>query len=183
MNTCTIGLLAVAAALSMLSCGDAVQPPAEGTIMASIHSASSAPAGYACQQTHSFTLGDEAPSLSNKGKTWVDGQAGHSVSCTVRGSGTYSVSAKIAGNSSSFQVTASQVSVGGDNPATVSLFDTALALNLYDEACTIEFSGDLTVEKGAVWAMVSCNHLISKDDGHLWCGLNAMILFKSCSTS
>jgi hypothetical protein len=116
------------------------------------------------------------------GSTWIDGQAGHTVTCSVRGSGTYSLSATIAGNSSNFQITAPSVSAGGDNTATVSVFDTAMALNLYDQACKVEIDGDFKVEKGAIWASVRCDHLISNDDLHLWCGLNGVIVFKSCGT-
>jgi hypothetical protein len=184
MNSRRFGLLAIAAALSVLSCGDAVPPPAEGTMSITVQNSSAASNGYACGASHTITFGDAPPDASSRGTTWIGGQNGHNVTCTVKGNGTYSLEASISTSSakSNFTINASALSVGGTNTATVSMYDSVLSYNLYDDACTIDLSGDYTIQKGAIWAAVRCNHIQSHDDNHLWCGLVGFIVFKSCNT-
>ena len=176
-------LVSIPAALSLLSCGDATPPPPEGTVTVTIQNSGSATAGYGCGASHVLAWGGAAPSPTDQGITWVDGQDGHDVECSVSGSGTFNVSASITGNGSSFSITGT-VAAGGTGTAAVYLFDSNLAVSMSDTNCTlrVDSTGSFRVEKGAIWGAVSCSRLTSNDDNHLWCALNSTIVFKSCST-
>lgn len=179
MNSRPLAWLTIPAALLSVSCGDAVPPPGEGAVAITVQNSASATSGYACGSSHPLLWGKEAPNPSSPGKTWVDGQDGKSVSCKVKGSGTYEFNGKISGNDSSFSISGT-AQAGTTTSASVFFFDSNLALGLGDAACSITVTGDYRVEKGAISAGVSCNHLVANDDMYLWCAANGTIIFKSC---
>jgi hypothetical protein len=180
MNTRILVWLSIPAALSLLSCGDADPPPAEGAAAITVKNSGNATTGYGCGASHPLVLGVAAPTPGDKGATWVNGQGGHSVSCAVSGSGTYTVSGEISGGNLNFRISGTATQ-GGTSTATVALFDPVLALGMSDSACTINVQGSYAVEKGAIWAAVSCNHLTSSDDNHLWCAADAVFVLKNCA--
>lgn len=180
MNTRNLVWLSVPAALSLLSCGDAVAPPAEGAVGVTVKNSGTATVGYGCSAAHPITLGAAAPTSSYQGATWTDGQDGNTVSCSVTGNGTFAVKGAIAGNGANFRVDGT-VTAGGTGQAFVALFDPNQGVAMTDSACTIRVDGGFKVERGAVWGAVSCSHLSSLDDMHLWCGLDATFVFKNCA--
>jgi hypothetical protein len=177
----SFGWLTVPAAFSMLSCGDAASPPPEGGAYITITNASSSGLGKGCPSApHALKLsGATQPGPSDMGDVWVDGQDGHSVSCSVKGSGTYSVSGRLAGNGATFNINAS-VANGASGTASIFVLDPTVQMTMADTACTIKVDGSYKVEKGAVWANISCTNLTSGDDMNLICALSGTIVFRSC---
>lgn len=179
MNSRSVAWLTIPAALLSVSCGDAVPPPGEGAVGITVQNSSSAPSGYACGSPHMLVWGNEAPTPTSQGRTWVDGQNGKKVTCSVKGGGSYEFSGTLSGNDSSFSIRGT-AQEGGTGPASVYFFDSNMAFGLGDEACTVTVTGDYKVEKGAIWADVSCDHMISSDDMYLWCAARGTFVFKTC---
>jgi hypothetical protein len=177
MNTHSVGLLTILVALSLSSCGDATPPPAEGAVSVNISPSSSSPPSYGCSISQAMMLGNAAPGPASQGSTWVDGEGGHSVTCSASGDGTFTFSGEISSGNSRFTISGT-VQAGGTGSATVSMFVPS-GDGLYDQNCTVNASGDYKVEKGAIWAGISCTSLKSASD---WCGANGTFIFKSCSS-
>jgi hypothetical protein len=125
---------------------------------------------------------DVTPSATETGRLLIDGHDDASVSCSVSGSKSYKISGNIDYQGARFSVTASLGS-DGKGKATLNVWDDLIHTTIADENCTIELSSKKqTVQSGAVWANVSCSHLVTPlgDDRYLWCAANATIVFKSC---
>ncbi len=180
MNTRNLVWLSIPAALSLLSCGDAVAPPAEGAVGLTVKPSGDAAAGYSCGAAHQIVLGAAAPSPGSRGVPWTDGQDGHNVSCSVTGNGNFTVKGSISGESANFLLDGT-VTAGGTGQALVALFDPNQQLAMTDSTCTMHVDGDYKVEKGAIWGAVSCSRLKSDGDMFLWCALNATFVFKNCA--
>jgi hypothetical protein len=180
MSTRILVWLSIPAALSLLSCGDADPPPAEGAAAITVKNSGSATTGFACGASHTLVLGTVAPTPAEPGAAWVDGQGGNSVSCTVRGSGTYTFSGEIRGGNLTFRISGTATQ-GATSTATVGLFDPVLTTAMSDSACTVNVLGNYSVEKGSIWAGVSCSHLVSSEDRYLWCAVDAVFILKNCA--
>lgn len=179
MITRSLGLITIPVALTMLSCGDAVSPPAEGALSISFSPSPDAPTGYGCDATGTLVLAGESPTPTNQGITWVDGQASHSIDCKVKGNGTYEFSGTIFSYPAKFSIDGT-VTRGGTGTAVVSLFDPGAGIGLGDTGCTVEAVNDYKVEKGAIWAGVECRNLTSRDYQNNWCRITGTFVFKSC---
>jgi hypothetical protein len=180
MNTHSVGWLAIAVALSLLSCGDATPPPGEGAVSISISPSGLSPANHGCSISQTVLLGNAAPGPASQGGTWVDGEGGHAVSCSVSGDGTFSVSGEISADRAYFRINGT-VQAGGTGTAKVSMFVASTGDSLYDATCTISATGDYKVEKGAIWAGVTCSNLKSSDLFQ-WCAATGTFVFKSCAS-
>ncbi|HEY5962079.1 MAG TPA: hypothetical protein VIV60_36235 [Polyangiaceae bacterium] len=181
MNTRSLAWMTIPAAMLSISCGDAVPPPGEAAVSVQIGNSRDAPGGYACGQSHTLIWGNTGPSSSSQGSTWIDGEDGKEVSCSVSGGGTYEFSGKVVGQSSSFSITGS-VQAGGTGTASVYFFDTGgeFGYVVRDNSCTVSATDNYKVEKGAVWASFHCSHMTSAEDMYLWCDANGTFVFKSC---
>jgi hypothetical protein len=180
MNTRNLVGLSIAAALSLLSCGDAVPPPAEGAAGLNVKNSGDATVGNGCSSPHLIVLGAAAPTPGDPGATWTDGHDGHRITCSVTGNGTFTVNGTITGPGENFRVDG-KATAGETGPASVAFFDPMQTTALSDKNCTMRVDGSYTVEKGAVWAAVSCSHMVSDDDPHIWCALDASFVFKNCA--
>jgi hypothetical protein len=157
---------------------NAISAPAEGAVSLSIVPSAIAPSGRGCTVTSQQTLfGDAPPGPTSQGSTWVDGQGGHKVKCSITGDGTFTFSGEISSNTMNLRVTGT-VQAGGTGTAAVAEFDQGLAL--YDPNCTVDVSGGYLVENGAIWAGFSCSSLRSGDDTYQWRAAEETIVFKNC---
>jgi hypothetical protein len=183
MDTRSLGWLTIPVALTLLSCGDAVPPPAEGAASITIqNSTATVGSGYGCKASHTVLWGDLAPGPSSEGSVWVDGQSGHSVSCSVSGSGTYNFSGTIYGGSNRFTISGTAQAGATTNGARVQVYDTTMGgVSVSDSNCTVTLDGQYKVEKGAIYAALSCTNLRSGEDMYLVCGATGTFIFKSCS--
>jgi len=163
--------------LSMLSCGNAVSPPAEGGVSVAIGNPTSG--GGVCPGSALLELAADPPSNSDPGTTWIDGRESHQVNCSVKGSGTYDFNGTIQGNKSNFTIDGT-VERGGTGTATVAIFETKLAIGLRGENCVVDARNNYTVEKGAIWAGVECNDVGSSDFVGTQCRVRGTFVFKSC---
>jgi hypothetical protein len=145
----------------------------------------SAPPNRGCTVLQSMLFGNAAPGPASQGSTWVDGQGGHAVSCSVSGDGTYTFSGDISssGSNGRFNIYGT-VQAGGTGTAQLSVFVTGAlgGISLYDPNCTVTATGEYKVEKGAIWAGLSCSKLQSGDDTYQWCSAIGTFIFKSCSS-
>lgn len=183
------GWVATILALSALSCGDALPPPAEGAVAISLRPSSSPTPGYSCESfSLSWTSNGISPTISSPGGLLVDRQGGADVSCRASGKGTYNVSGTVGGGRSgefSFSGTVNEVAGtdGTNGTVSVSFYDIDHVRSLQGIDCTVSLGTDadsLTVESGALWATIACGKLTSPDDRGLWCAANAIVVFKSC---
>jgi hypothetical protein len=182
MDIRNLGWLAALAAFSTLSCGDAVSPPAEGAVAISLSNSSSSTTGACSSHTLTWKGGDVSPSTSAQGDLYVDGHNGASVSCKVKGTGTYEISGDIKYGDASFRISGTVDSASKTGTATVSLWDNTLYESISDSTCTIQLSnGSYTVESGAIWAGVKCPKLATASNPNILCAGNATIVFKSCA--
>jgi len=181
MKTSILSWLTIPAALLMLCCGNADLPPAEGAAGITVRNTGDSTAGLACGASHTLVLGGAAPTPVSKGATWVDGQDGHSVTCSVTGGGTFALNGEINGEAMNFRISGT-VTSGGTGTASVGLFDPdpKLSLALADSACTIRADSSFTVEKGSIYAAVSCSHLTALEDRYLWCAADGVFVFRNC---
>lgn len=174
------GWIASLLALSALSCGDAVPPPAEAAVSITLSPSGTAGAQYTCSfHTLSWTSGT-APTSNETGGLLVDGQDGASVSCKVKGDGTYTITGSVKFEDSRFDLGGS-ISESGTGTVSVSLWDKNLLTSIQDPACTITVGqSSLAVESGALWAQVACSHFTTPDNRYLWCAGTGIVVFKSC---
>lgn len=180
MDTRKLVWLSIPAALLSLSCGDADPPPAEGAVTVSIKNSGSSTSGYACGPSHTLTLAGLPPTASDTGASWVDGQEGHTVSCSVSGSGTFTFNGDISGNAANFRVSGSATQ-GASSAGSVALFDPNLQIAMSDSNCTVRVDGSYKVENGSIFAAVSCSNLMNpNDDKYLWCAADAIFAFRNC---
>lgn len=179
MITRSLGIITIPVALAMLSCGNAVSPPAEGAVSVSFSPSPSAPSGYGCDATGTLVLAGDSPTATSQGVTWVDGHDSHSVDCKVTGNGTYEFNGSIFSYPAKFSISGS-VTSGGTGTAVVSLFDPGARIGLGDTQCTVEVINDYKVEKGAIWAGIDCKNLTSREYQNNRCRITGSFVFKSC---
>jgi hypothetical protein len=110
---------------------------------------------------------------------WVDGQGGHMVKCSVRGTSTFSLSGEMKSSTDYFKVTG-MVQAGGTGTADVSAFDPGEGILLRDPQCTVSVTGGYAVEPGAIWASFACSSLRAAEDAYLWCAAEGTIIFENC---
>jgi hypothetical protein len=148
----------VAAALAASSCSEDVAAPAEAGIRVGI---SPAPQ-QACNVLGGVTVGPAVPTSSTEEGTPIkDGQEGAVVACSVKGSGSYSISASVSHKNNGFLFTGSIGSNGEGTLTTAAFFSPAIGNLEAQMPCTIVakplLSGDkLRVVPGELFAQVSC---------------------------
>lgn len=178
-------LLAIGA-LGALGCSDPVEPPAKGAANIHVRSASGIPSGYQCNiPAHIAQIGDKAnPSREDTITRVTNGKNGATVECTVKGSGTYSVTAKLNHQKVSLSLQGS-ISAGGTGEAFMASFDPTSATSLAtpdDKPCTLSVeTAPLQVAAGRLWATFNCPVL--QDDGApttTYCAADGVILVENC---
>ncbi|MGC4063359.1 MAG: hypothetical protein QM784_01635 [Polyangiaceae bacterium] len=181
MKLRNLGWCSAIAAFVALSCGDAVPPPAEGAATIALFPSKTAPTTYTCE-THSITWAGNGlgPNSASTGELLVNGHDGATVSCKVSGDSSYDVKGSIRQNGATFSFSG-KVDSNGTGTVRVDFRDQANSTNQTDEACSIQLeSGNYEVTSGAIWAGITCSHLVS-DFRYRWCAANATVVFKSCS--
>jgi hypothetical protein len=169
-------------ALALVSCGDPVPPPAEGTASISIGTPTAPDAGWNCTSIpiHTTVIGKAAPDTASQGETSIDGKDGADIECSVTGEGTYSFSGKLKQGTSIFTVSG-QASAGGTSTGSASLYDLQTTFPIAsDPAQPCTFTTH-QVEAGAIWASFTCPKVVNPNQIGLWCGARGTFVFKSCS--
>jgi len=175
-------------ALTVLSCSDAVPPPAEGGLWIRIFPMSNAPPNTACIRTtgHTATIpkdgypqADGFTGLENDpGKPVVDGENGATVTCKVSGS---SVSGRMNFNHVSFGVSGGKVPASENGTANISSFD-PIGLNLQSPAgapCSVTA---LKIQSGAVWATFRCSQYQDPtSQAQSACAAEGVFLLQNCA--
>lgn len=170
-------------ALALVSCGDPVPPPAEGTVTIDIGTPPAPDAGWNCVNipVHTTLIGKAAPDTTSQGDTAIDGKDGAEVECSVKGEGTFSFSGKLKQGTSTFTVTGT-AAPDGTGTGTVSVYDvqTTFPIASSDTAQPCTFTTH-QVESGAIWASFACTKMVNRDYIGTWCGARGTFVLKSCS--
>jgi len=150
-------------ALTVLSCSDAVPPPAEGGVYFRIYPGANVAPGTACNRTtgHEARIpsgtSPEAQGIgpftaNSPGTPAVDGESGATVSCRVSGS---SVSGRINLGNISFGVSGGKVPANENGTANVSSYDPQ-GLSMQSPPGTPCSVTPLKIQSGAAWATFRC---------------------------
>jgi hypothetical protein len=176
-------VLGFAALAGAAGCSDPVPPTPQGAFQATFVSNSSA-----CMIAgHNTAVG--AVTSSTKDKVLVSGIDGADVECTVSGSGTFSVQAKISQGGQGLEINIPKLTAGAtkDNPATGSVNYASLKTSgtvfssTTDTPCSFYFSDNHEgVASGRVWITFDCPKIIQ---GTMkTCKLGpAFAIFENCS--
>lgn len=121
MDIRNLGWLVTLAAFSTSSCGDAVAPPPEGAVTISVATSSATNGSCSPPFTMNLVAGTVPPSPTATGELLVDGRDGATVSCKVKGNGSYDISARIAYRSSWINISG-KLNEDGTGTASVSLW-------------------------------------------------------------
>lgn len=159
-SSLVLGLVGLAGAAG---CSDPVPPTPQGAFQATFVS-DSAMCGIA---GHNTAVG--AVSSSTKDKVIVSGTDGADVECTVSGSGTFSVQAKISQAGQGLEINIPKLTAGAtkDNPATGSVnyasakTSGTVFSSTADAPCNFYFSSDSQgVASGRVWITFDCPKVV-----------------------
>lgn len=166
-------------ALATISCSGSAPPPAQGSMSIHVASSSSPPAGTKCNiPGHNATIGDPPPGASSAGARVKDGD-GATVHCSVKGSGTYSVSGAMRKGSVSFQLNG-KVPSKGDGTASVSSFDPTSDTTMrspQDKPCTIS---PIEIAGGRIWAHFDCPGFVNPSAPSTYCQADGFFVFENC---
>ncbi len=170
MNLSSRWCVTAAVALGALSCSDPVPPAAQGAFRASIGSAG-LPAGKACPSGAASTFEVPAVDLSKPTEVLttttylhsaIDGEGDSKVSCSVKGSSSFTFSGRISNGGKVLELTEGVLSNNMTGTARVTLWNSMTLSNpLTSPAadCTITVvnnSKGVQVKSGSIWAQFKC---------------------------
>lgn len=161
-------------AFGVLACSDPVPPPAQGAFLAHVTSPSPLPAGKQCRIGGAFTYDIPAvfatkPIEQLDADTYlhkaVDGENGATVSCSVKGSSTFSFSGKLRqGDSVSLDISSGTMGADGKGTALIGIHNAmklSSALTSPGPTCTVQAvkgqNNALQLKPGSMWASFDCN--------------------------
>ena len=195
MNACTRWSLLAVPVLTALGCSDPVPLPSQGAVSLNIKSVAvnemSCPLTAKLYQVYDTgTAGFTAPSSSNPGNSVVDGDSGASVSCSVQGSGPFTFSGSLTGNTSEHQkitVTLSNGTVDANKSTgtvNVNVYtpDLLAAFSNGSTPCTVTVNNkQLNAGKpGSIWLNFSCPTIAYPPSS--LCGIDtSTIVFQNCN--
>ncbi len=164
-------------------CSDPLPPPAEGSGTVYVGPSNAADPGYNCGYApHTQNFGDPPPTLTTRGQTLVDGDAGSKVTCRVSGTNEFSFRGDIVIPGANVSVSGT-VTLKGKGKGTVSIFDSSMhdSVSSADGACTFDVStGDLTVANGSIWVKFNCDKVTNPSVPSIQCGASGILVFKGC---
>ena len=138
-----------------------------------------------CPVTETYQVGaPQAPTATDPGQSVVSGDAGSSISCIVKGQGTFSFSGSLHASTSMGDLISIAFSNGVVTPdftgtADMSIFTPQLAGNFSSGTpCAIHVL-DQQVKPGSMWATFACAQVLSPPSG--LCGLTGTIVFENCA--
>jgi hypothetical protein len=160
-------------AFGALACSDPVPPPAQGAFLAHVKSPSPLPEGKQCRIGGAFTydipvIFATKPLEQLDADTYlhkaVDGEKGASVSCSVKGSSTFSFSGEYTqGDSLSLSISSGTIGADGKGTALISIYNStklSTALTSPGATCTIDAAkganNNFQVKPGSMWAAFNC---------------------------
>ncbi len=153
---------------------------ARGAASLTIQNSGLAATDYSCGTAHLLTWGQlDASGFATPELAVIDGQNGASVKCTWSGDLTYELSGTLLTASTSLRLVGSVASATGIGTAQISLFDLDQQVPMSDSNCTLQINA-FSVTNGSYSSTVSCDHLVSADDTHLWCALSGTVAFGGC---
>jgi hypothetical protein len=125
----------------------------------------------------------EGPTNMDPGVRIIDGEDNSKISCTVKGSGTFSVAASIQYGSLGFTILGGSVTAGGTGTATVTLYtpETAPALQSPSGTpCTLSvMTPPFQAQSGSMWGEFRCPTLETTPSTA--CSANGIIVIENCS--
>jgi hypothetical protein len=172
-------------ALALLGCsdgGDATPagggPSARGGVYVTLAPTAS---GSCPSQGHSKSIGVVPPSFTSPGETIGDGEAGASVACSVTGSTTFSLSARIAQAGTELTLTG-EAPGRGIGSGLVEYTDDVIGIQLSSPEsmpCTIQTHDEpMQASPGSVFAQLSCSILGGTSSE---CSLAGTFVFDGCA--
>lgn len=180
----------VVLAASTFACSDPVPPPAQAGLKLSLRNASPAIAGKSCPVTAlTKTVPEtdpnnlmEGPTTTSPGVRVIDGESNSKISCSVKGSGTFNVSASIAYSGVTFTILGGTVTSGGTGTASMSVYtpETFSISSPSSTPCTLDVSmGDLQAQPGSMWATFRCASLETAPGTA--CSADGVIVIENCT--
>jgi hypothetical protein len=193
MNLSSRWCVTAAVALGALSCSDPVPPAAQGAFIVTIGSAGLA-AGKACPSGASSTFDVpavrntnlvEALSSSTYLHSAIDGQGDAKVSCSVKGSSSYTFSGRLSSQGKVLEFSDGTLSNNMMGTARVTLANSQIlsgALSSTTADCTIKVvtnSKGTQVKAGSIWAEFTCPSLERAPSDA--CNASGTFVFENCS--
>jgi hypothetical protein len=194
MNLSSRWCVTAAIALGALSCSDPVPPPAQGAFNVSLSSVSP-PNGKACPSGAAVSF--DVPSVYATGKltevlttntylhSAIDGEGDAKVSCSVKGSSSFTFSGRIASQGRVLELSDGVLTNNMTGTARVMVTDSAKlssALTSPAADCTIKVvsnSKGVQVKSGSLWAEFSCVSVEHQPaDG---CGAKGVFVLENCT--
>ena len=199
-----LGVLLVGAALSAVGCSSSSgagapagsggagssKLPAQGSFSISV-SKPTMQVGTACPVVgQEYQLGNpKPPSLLDPGDSAVDGSAGTTISCSVKGpapKGPYSFSGSIQGTSLegdpvTLQITDGALDTTYDGSVSISVFTPQLAGTFASSMPCSVHAINSQAKPGSIWAELTCAHVTSSPSGD--CSVNGELVLENCDGS
>jgi hypothetical protein len=193
MNLSSRWCVTAAIALGALSCSDPVPPPAQGAFYVSLTSVSP-PNGRQCP-SGAATSFDVPPLLATKPTeilttntylhSSIDGEGDAKVSCSVKGSSSYTFAGRIASQGRLLELSDGVLSNNMTGTARVMVTDSSKLSNALTSPaadCTIKVvtnSKGVQVKSGSLWAEFSCVSVeVAPSFG---CGAKGVFVLENCS--
>jgi hypothetical protein len=159
--------------------------PAQGAVTASVGQPTVHVDQMTCPAIQTYQVGaPQAPTATDPGESVVSGDAGASISCTVKGNGTFSFSGSLhapTGTGDLVSIVFSNGTVAPDftGTADITFYTPQLSANFNSAApCAINVLGQ-QVKAGSIWASFNCPMIESPPSG--LCGLTGTIVFENCA--
>jgi hypothetical protein len=129
--------------------------------------------------------GPPRSAMGDPGPRVVDGAAGASVSCSVVGDDTFSISGSATLGDTSFTLTAGSVTAGGTGTAKIAVASPATAgkklVSPDDTPCDLRVDrAPFQVASGLIWALFSCGLVSNPTQPGSSCGLTGEFLLENC---
>ncbi|HEX2672357.1 MAG TPA: hypothetical protein VHM25_15860 [Polyangiaceae bacterium] len=159
--------------------------PAQANLTLSVHPATGAGCPVAGQ---TYEVGDpKGPNAVSPGDRLIDGEQGAAITCSVRGTGSYTFSGAIRGTTAQadlVDVKMTDGSVTGEtSTVTLSVYTPQLGSSFTSTAggCTVNVIGD-NVKPGAIWANVACPTITDPSTPGVTCSVGSVstFVFENC---
>ena len=131
---------------------------------------------------HNAQIGANPPTGTSPGDRVIDGQAYAQVSCTVSGSGSFTVSGSISQGPTSFQIDGTVNGTSGTG--TAGEYDPQSAQSLVSDPgdCTITVTAPQEIASGRIWASFECNSFSNPSVPKTTaCASSGHFVFDNCS--
>ena len=183
----TLWMPAATLALLSMGCSDPAPTPAAVGLYVSIHPPNTEIPNSNCPSFGQSDIGNPPPNTNpiDPGTRITDGSGGIDVSCTVKGSKTFSISANIADGPEKFRISGGTLDTAtGMGTFNVALF-TPYTNDLASEAdrpCTFDISdAPLEATPGNLFARFYCPAIWNRENAtHTACAADGMVVLEFC---